>query len=132
MFSKSIAIAVRAIVVTSIFLASVSSTFAATYPGYQFLTITGNNIPGTNAFSQFSGPNGVINVKHSFSIGGAGTADNQNFISGFHPGDFSNTFPGATQVQGHLAQTVYAHTSLVQFDLTGYNLTPFTVFGMWN
>jgi hypothetical protein len=35
-------------------------------------------------------------------------------------------------VQGHLAQTVYNHTSIVTFDLTAYNLSPTTVFGIWN
>jgi hypothetical protein len=113
-----------------IFLASASE--AATYPGYAFLTISGNNVAGNGAFSQFSGANGVITVSHSFSPGGAGTADNQNFAAGFHPGQFTNTFPGTGQVHGHLAQTVYNHTSTVEFNMTGYTITPNTVFGMWN
>ena len=135
MYSKSLAIASRItylLAATAIALASVSASLAATYPGYTFLTIAGNNVAGNGAFSQFSGANGVITVSHAFSPGGAGGADNQNFASGFHPGQFTNTFPGTGQVHGHLAQTVYAHTSRVEFNMTGYAITPNTVFGMWN
>jgi len=131
MFSKSFAIAVRAVVIASIF-STTTLTFAAIYPGYQFLTISGNNVPVNLASSQFSGTNGVIKVSHAFSPGGAGAADNQNFLGGFHPGNFTTMFPGTGNVDGHLAQTVYANTSLVEFDLTGYSLTQNTVFGMWN
>jgi hypothetical protein len=109
-----------------------SASFAAVYPGYVFLTISGNNVSGNNAFSQFSGVNGQINVHHTFSAGGAGTADNQNFAAGFHPGQFTILFPGTGVVDGHLAQTVYNHTSLIEFDMSNYTITPNTVFGMWN
>ena len=45
-------------------LSSASLSFATVYPGYSFLTITGNNVGGNGAISQFSGTNGVINVTH--------------------------------------------------------------------
>jgi hypothetical protein len=74
--------------------------------------------------------NGVINVTDSFPTGGAGASENLN--SAIFPSQFTTLFPGTGQVQGHLAQTVYNHTSVVTFDLTGYNLSSSTVFGMWN
>lgn len=105
---------------------------AAVYPGYQFLPLTNFSGTGNSTFAQFTGSNGNITVSHSFSPGGAGTADNQNFLLGFHPSQFTNTFPGTGLVHGHLAQTVYNHTSQVEFDLQNYAITPNTVFGMWN
>jgi hypothetical protein len=48
------------------------------------------------------------------------------------PSKFTTLFPGTGFVQGHLAQTVYNHTSVVTFDLTGYALKTSTVFGIWN
>jgi hypothetical protein len=121
-----------AVAATIILLATASSSRAAVYPGYQFLPLTNFSGTGNSTFAQFTGSNGVITVSHSFSPGGAGTADNQNFIVGFNPSQFTNTFPGTGLVQGHLAQTVYNHTSQVEFNMIGYNITPNTVFGMWN
>jgi hypothetical protein len=74
--------------------------------------------------------NGVINVTDTFSPGGAGGADNNNAL--IFPSQFTTLFPGTGQVQGHLAQTVYNHTSQVTFDLTAYTLSSSTVFGIWN
>jgi hypothetical protein len=119
-----------ALALAAIFLAPMSASFAAVWPGYQFLTISNSSGAGNTAFTQFSGANGVINVSHSFSTGGAGGADNNNAL--ISPSQFTNTFPGTGQVQGHLAQTVYNHTSVVTFDLTNYLITPDTAFGMWN
>ena len=85
---------------------------------------------GNATLTQFSGANGVIKVTHSFPNGGVGTSDNDN--NAIFPSQFTTMFPGTGLVQGHLAQTVYAHTSTVTFDMTGYNITPNTVFGMWN
>lgn len=109
---------------------SATVSLATTYPGYSFLTVSGNNTAGNGAFSQFSGANGVITVSHSFSSGGAGLDDNNNAL--INPSQFTTLFPGTGSVQGHLAQTVYAHTSVVTFNFSGYTLTPNTVFGMWN
>ncbi len=117
-----------ALVMALIFFGWTTASFAA----YSFLTVTGNNIPGNAASTTFTGTNGVINVTHTFSPGGAGSSDNGNFIAGFDPSQFTILFPGTGLVQGHLAQTVYNHTSVVNFDMTGYTITPNTVFGVWN
>ncbi len=121
-----------AVATAIVLLAMESYSQAAIYPGYQFLPLTNFSGTGNATFAQFTGTNGVITVSHSFSPGGAGTADNQNFIVGFNPSQFTNLFPGTGLVQGHLAQTVYNHTSQVEFNLQGYAITPNTVFGMWN
>ena len=99
---------------------------------YDFLTVTGNGIPGNAAFSQFnsSNGNGFIDVRHSFSPGGAGGDDNDNPL--IFPSQFTTLFPGTGQVQGHLAQTVYNHTSTITFDLSNYAVSNTTVFGIWN
>lgn len=99
---------------------------------YIFLPVTGNGIGGNLATSQFTSPqgNGVINVTHAFTGAGPGPADNNNPL--IFPSAFPTVFPGSGNVQGHLAQTRYAATSLVTFDLNGYNILPTTVFGMWN
>jgi hypothetical protein len=108
-------------------LVSTSTTLAA----YTFLTVSGNNIPGNPAFSQFAGANGTILVTHSFSAGGAGPQDNLN--SAIIPSNFSTipAFTGTGNVDGHLAQTQYGATSKVTFTMA-YAITPNTVFGMWN
>jgi hypothetical protein len=94
---------------------------------YNFLPVA---VTGPSS-SQFSSQNnGVINVTDTFSPGGAGGADNVN--SAIFPSQFPVLFPGTGSVQGHLAQTVYNHTSAVTFDLTGYTLSASTVFGIWN
>jgi hypothetical protein len=95
---------------------------------YDFLPI---NATGTftSTFTSNNG-NGVITVTDSFPGGGAGAANNNN--AAIFPSQFTTLFPGTGQVQGHLAQTVYGFRSVVTFDLTGYNLSPSTVFGMWN
>jgi hypothetical protein len=109
----------------------VGSTSIASALTYNFLSVTGNNIPGNGAFSQFSGAKGVIPVSHSFSIGGAGPQDNDN--AAIFPSQYTTVFPGTGNVQGHLAQTLYGNASIVTFDLTAYADTPTaTVFGMWN
>lgn len=115
-----------------LFLGSASVSLAAVWPGYTFLTVTDNGLGGNAATAAFSGANGVINVTHAFSSGGAGGNDNDNFNSQFDPGQFTPLFPGTGLVQGHLAQTVYAHTSVITFDMTGYAITPNTAFGIWN
>jgi hypothetical protein len=99
---------------------------------YDFLTVSGNNVPGNGASSTFtsSNGNGTIAVTHSFSSGGFGTLDNVN--SAINPSQFTSIFPGTGLVQGHLAMTMYNSTSVVEFDLTNYNLSGSTVFGMWN
>ena len=120
-----------ALATATILIVSSSVSLAAVYPGYTFLTISSsNNVPGNGAFTQFSGANGVINVTHAFSPGGAGGSDNLN--SAINPSQFTTLFPGTGLVQGHVAQTVYANTSVVTFDLQNYSITPNTVFGMWN
>jgi hypothetical protein len=100
---------------------------------YEFLTVSGNGIGGDLAFSQFDSQcnNGFIRVSHHFSPGGQGLQDNLNAL--ISPSAFPNVFPNSgNQIQGHLAQTLYGATSLVTFGLSGYNLKPTTVFGMWN
>src|SRR5437868_2951292 len=84
---------------------------SASLAAYSFLTVSGNNIPGNAAFSQFTGANGVITVTHSFSAGGAGPQDNIN--SAIIPSNFSTipVFAGTGNVDGHLAQTQYGATS---------------------
>jgi hypothetical protein len=95
---------------------------------YDFLPVasTGTN---TSQFTSNNG-NGVINVTDVFPTGGAGAQNNNN--AAIFPSQFTTLFPGTGQVQGHLAQTVYGHRSIVTFDLTGYNLSSTTVFGLWN
>jgi hypothetical protein len=95
---------------------------------YSFLNVASTGT-ATSQFTSGYG-NGVINVSHVFSPGGAGASDNIN--TAIFPSSFPTLFPGTGLVQGHLAQTVYSHTSVVTFDLTAYNLSPTTVFGIWN
>jgi hypothetical protein len=119
-----------ALATAAIFFVSTTVSLAAVFPGYTFLSVSGNGMGGNVATSQFSGLNGVINVTHSFSPGGNGVSDNQNNL--IFPSQFTTLFPGTGQVQGHLAQTVYNHTSVITFDMIPYLITPNTVFGMWN
>ena len=111
-----------------IFLVSSSTSMAA----YIFLPITASSGSGNLTFAQFTGSNGFITVSHSFSAGGAGPDDNNNPL--LFPSNYSAIpgFAGTGNVQGHLAQTLYGNTSKVTFNLLGYNITPSTVFGMWN
>jgi hypothetical protein len=101
---------------------------------YTFLPITASTGTGNLTFAQFTSSNfnGFITVTHSFSAGGAGPDDNNNAL--IFPSDFSAIpgFAGTGNVQGHLAQTLYGNTSKVTFNMLGYNITPSTVFGMWN
>ncbi len=69
---------------------------------YDFLTITGNNLGGNAAFSQFQSlnGNGMIDVTHSYSAGSPAALDNIN--TAIFPSQFEALFPGTGQVQGHL------------------------------
>ena len=93
---------------------------------YSFLNCTSTGATS----SQFSGTNGVINATHTFSAGGAGSLDNVN--TAIFPSQFTTVFPGTGQVQGNLGMTVYNHPSTMRFSMSGYNITPNTIFGMWN
>lgn len=116
----------------AVLLGSATVSLAAVFPGYSFLTINSSSSgTGNTTNTQFLGANGVINVTHFFpTASGVGSADNNNPL--IAPSDFSALFPGTGSVQGHLAQTVYAHTSVVTFSLSGYTITPDTAFGIWN
>jgi hypothetical protein len=117
-----------ALAMAILFLMSASSSMAA----YVFLPITASAGSGNLAFTQFTGSNGFITVSHAFSAGGVGPADNNNAL--ISPSDYSAIpgFAGTGSVQGHLAQTLYGNTSKVTLSMLGYNITPNTVFGMWN
>lgn len=95
---------------------------------YDFLPVTQT---GTDT-SRFNSNNfnGYIDATDSFSSGGRGTQSNQNSL--IYPSTFTTLFPGTGQVQGHLAITIYNHTSLVEFNLNNYALSASTVFGVWN
>jgi hypothetical protein len=95
---------------------------------YQFLNVASTGAT-TSQFTSANG-NGVINVSQVFSAGGAGLQNNIN--TAIFPSQFTTLFPGTGLVQGHLAQTNRNATSVISFDLTGYNLSASTVFGMWN
>ena len=101
---------------------------------YSFLPITSSFGTGNLTFAQFTSSNfnGIITVSHSFSAGGVGPDDNNNAL--IFPSNYSAIpgFAGTGNVQGHLAQTLYGNTSKVTFNMLGYNITPSTVFGMWN
>jgi len=110
---------------------------------YDFLSVSGNNVPGNAASTTFSSNylNGNIAVSHFFSAPAAvGYADNDNAL--IFPSQFTTLFPGTGQVQGHLAMTVYGdpgnpggniYTSQVVFTLTGYTgYLPDLAFGLWN
>jgi hypothetical protein len=122
-----------------------SWTSAAQATQYDFLSVSGNNLPGNLASTTFTSnySNGVVGVTHIFSSPAAvGYADNNNAL--IYPSQFTTLFPGTGQVQGHLAMTVYGdplnplpggsiNTSQVVFTLTGYNgYLPDLVFGIWN
>lgn len=107
------------------FCSEINSALAVTY---QFLNVASTGAT-TSQFTSSNG-NGVINVAQVFSAGGAGSLNNVN--TAIFPSQFTTLFPGTGQVQGHLTQTNRAATSVVTFDLTGYNLSASTVFGMWN
>ena|SRR5450432_1525778 len=95
---------------------------------YDFLTVatTGTN---SSEFTSLHG-NGVIDVSDTFSAGGAAALENAN--TAIFPSQFLTLFPGTGQVQGHLFQENVNSTSTATFDLTGYNLSTSTVFGVWN
>jgi hypothetical protein len=103
---------------------------------YDFLSVSGNNLPGNAASTTFTSDytNDFITVTHSFSAdpAGVGGADNQN--NAIFPSQFTTLFPGTGQVQGHLAQTIYGYSSVVTFNLQNYNDKPLNklVFGIWN
>jgi hypothetical protein len=137
----------RAPRIALLMLAGLTWTSAARAVQYDFLSVSGNNLPGNAASTTFTSDltpsNGVITVTHVFSSAAAvGAADNNNAL--IFPSKFEATFPGTGQVQGHLAQTVYGdpndprpgggvHTSQVIFNLTGYTgYLPDLIFGMWN
>jgi hypothetical protein len=105
-----------------------SSALAA----YDFLTISGNDVGGNGAFSQFNSlnGNGVITVTHNYTAGSPVNLDNVN--SAIFPSQFQALFPGTGQVQGHLSQMNDNSIATVTFDLSGYNVSAQTVFGIWN
>jgi hypothetical protein len=120
-------------------------SIAAQAVQYDFLSVSGNNLPGNAASTTFTSnnSNGVITVSHVFSSPAAvGYADNNNAL--IFPSQFTTLFPGTGQVQGHLAMTVYGdannplpggniYTSQVIFTLTGYTGSlPDLMFGLWN
>jgi len=113
-------------------LALVWGIAGSAFAAYDFLTITGNDLNGNAAFSQFSSlnGNGVINVTHAFTAGSPVNFDNVN--SAIFPSRFEGLFPGTGLVQGHLAQLNDNTIATVTFDLTGYAVSPSTVFGIWN
>ena len=113
------------LVLTVLFAGAIKSARAVTY---QFLNVASTGTT-TSQFTSANG-NGVINVSQVFSAGGAGAFNNIN--TAIFPSQFTILFPGTGQVQGHLTQTNRSATSVVSFDLTGYNLSASTVFGMWN
>ena len=114
-----------ALITAAAFLGSLSTALPA---AYDFLTVTSTGT-FTSQFNSLNG-NGFINATDTFSPGGAGLSENIN--TAIYPSQFTTLFPGTGLVQGHLAQTVYNHTSVVIFDLTGYALSATTVFVMWN
>jgi hypothetical protein len=118
-----------AMAAATVFWAAASTSLAVQY---KFLTVTGNNVGGNGAFSQFSSlnGNGTIDVTHFFPTNGQGGADNIN--SAIYPSTFNILFPGTGPVDAHLLQTVYNHKSVVTFDLQNYKITKRTVFGIWN
>ena len=126
MVARSITFVRRAgLAVVAIALGSGDVALGAQY-GFLPITPTGTN---TSQYTSNVG-NGVINVTDFFPTGGAGAQNNNN--AAIFPSQFTTLFPGTGQVQGHLAQTLYGHRSVVTFDLTNYNLSSSTVFGMWN
>ncbi len=119
---------------TAALAAAVLATMTGAAPSwgtdYVFLDVSQvGGLAGTSQFTSTVG-NGVISVSRTFSPGGRGANDNDNPL--IYPSQFTLLFPNTGQVEGHLAQTVYNHTSAIEFDLTGYNLKPSTVFGIWN
>jgi hypothetical protein len=126
MVRRSISFVRRAALATAAL--ALGTTQATLAVQYDFLPIipTGTF---TSTFTSNNG-NGVITATDSFPGGGAGASNNNN--AAIFPSQFTTLFPGTGQVQGHLAQTVYGFRSVVTFDLTGYNLSSSTVFGMWN
>jgi hypothetical protein len=119
---KSLAVSVT--FALSLMLSTCDSAFA----GFDFLTIT-----ATGQFtSRFDSPNGngFINVTDTFISGTPGPNENDN--AAIFPSRFPIHFPGSGDVQGHLFQSLQNTTSVVTFDLSNYNLTASTVFGIWN
>jgi hypothetical protein len=100
---------------------------------YEFLTVSGNGVSGDLAFAQFDSncERGFIRASHHFSPGGAGPFDNlDQFVD---QSRFPAVFPNITgDVEGHIVSTHYGASSLVTFNLSGYQLGPDTIFGMWN
>lgn len=109
-------------------LAWLASAAPALAVSYDFLPVASTGAT-TSQFTSLNG-NGVINVSQVFSAGGAGPANNVN--TAIFPSQFNALFPGSGIVQGHLTQTNRNATSTVTFDLTGYNVTANTMFGIWN
>ncbi len=116
-----------------VLIAASALTAAAHAAPYDFLTVTGNNVAGNGAYSQFNSVNGngYIGVTHAFSSpGGVGSFDNNNTAIN---SQFPNLFPGTGPVNGHLAMTVYGFQSCVTFHMQNYSISPTsTIFGLWN
>ena len=107
----------------------VAAPLASPASTYDFLSV---NSTGTFT-SKFTSPNGngFITATDSFpNPPGPGASENQNNL--IFPSTFNTLFPGSGPVQGHLAQLIYGHQSVVTLDLTSYTLSPSTVFGLWN
>lgn len=122
----------KRIILLGLALASFFSLSTASAQNYNFLSVTGNNVPGPGATSQFTSSNypGVINVTHAFSQGGFGMLyDNQNAL--LFPSGFPTLFPMSGPIQGHLVSTNYNHQSTVTFTFVNYPATD-TIFGIWN
>jgi hypothetical protein len=95
----------------------------------KFLTVLTNpNGPDTSQFNSLNN-HGYIDVTHVHSAGGAAAQDNANNAI---LNKFELLFPNTGLVDGHLAQTHYNSQLEVHFDLSNYNITPRTIFGIWN
>lgn len=118
--NKRIALAtvIAVLILPNVFLAA----------SYDFLTVTTTGAQSSQ-FNSLNG-NGVITVNDIWTSGSPTAQENGNSL--IFPSQFQTLFPGSGQVQGHLYSTNINSSSTMTFDLTGYNLTSTTVFGIWN
>ncbi len=87
---------------------------------FNFLNVTTTATNGT-----FTGANGVITAT---TTGGPFLSLNNTP----YPSKFTNLFAASGTVTGYLAQIQFGAPATVTFDLSGYAITPGTVFGIWN